>query len=79
LSNTLPIYWGNEEIHKDVSTKSFINVNDYESLDKVVDLIIEIDNNDDLYFDYVNQNYIEHKENNIFTEEYIVDLMKSLV
>jgi len=79
ISNTIPIYWGNESISNDISTKCFINVHDYESLDKVIEKIIEIDDDDDLYKDYINQNYIEQKENNIFTEEYIVDLMKSLV
>lgn len=79
ISNTIPIYWGNEEISKDINTKAIINVNDYKSLDEVVELIIEIDNDDNLYLDYINQNYIEVKENNIFTKEYIIDLMNSLV
>jgi len=46
---SIPIYFGDKYISKDFNTKSFINVCDYNSLDEVVDRIIEIDNDDELY------------------------------
>lgn len=79
LANTIPIYWGNADISKDINTKCIINVHDYDSFSDVVNRIIEIDSDDDLYLDYVNQKYVEDTKDNIFSKEYIVELMKTLV
>lgn len=53
LAGSIPIYWGNPEITRDFSDKSFINVHTYKNLEKVVDRIIEIDNDDNLYQSYL--------------------------
>ncbi len=49
IAHTIPIYWGNPEIHKDFNQKSFINCHDYKSFDAVIDRVKEIDQNDELY------------------------------
>lgn len=49
ISNTIPIYWGNPEIDRDFNTESFINCHDYESFAEVIERIIEIDQNEQLY------------------------------
>lgn len=60
----IPIYWGDPEIGKHFNTKSFINVMDYPSIDDVVKEIIRIDEDEELYRNYiaepalVNSNYI---------------------
>lgn len=79
LANTIPIYWGNADISNDINTKCIINVHDYDNLNDVVDKVIEIDSDDNLYFDYINQKYVEDTKDNIFSKEYIVELMKILV
>lgn len=48
-ANTIPIYWGNPEVIRDFNPKAFINCNDYNSLDEVVQRVIELDNNDEEY------------------------------
>lgn len=78
LSNTIPIYWGNKDISKDLNTKRFINYYDYANFGAMIDKIIEIDNNDDLFLEYVNQDYIIDKNNSIFKKEYIIELMKQI-
>lgn len=52
-AGTVPIYWGDPRIKEVFNSESFIFVNDYESLDKVVDKIKEIDQNEDLYLKYL--------------------------
>lgn len=49
MAGTIPIYWGNPEIGKEFNTRSFINCHDCNSLEEVVERVIEIDNNDQLY------------------------------
>jgi hypothetical protein len=78
LSNTVPIYWGNKDISKDLNTKSFVNYYDYDDFDSMIEKIIEIDNNDDLFLEYVNQDYVLDKRNSIFEREYIIELMKNI-
>lgn len=48
-SLSVPIYWGNPDIAKDVNPKSFINCNDYDSFDDVIKRVIELDNDDEQY------------------------------
>jgi hypothetical protein len=77
MALSLPIYWGNPEIHKDFNTKSFINWNDYGSNEKVIEKIIEIDNDNDLYMDYMKQNYSNNDE--LFKIEYLVNIFEEVL
>jgi hypothetical protein len=57
LSNTIPIYWGNELAHKDFNSKSFINYHEFDSIDKIIDLIVEIDNDKNLFLEYISSGF----------------------
>lgn len=47
---TIPIYWGNPEIIRDVNSNAFINCNDYgNDFDAVIQRVKEIDQDDDCY------------------------------
>lgn len=78
LSNTIPIYWGNKNVHKDLNTKCFVNYYDYNDFDLMMEEIIKIDNNDDLFLEYLNQNYVINTDSSIFSKEYMVELMKKI-
>lgn len=52
-AGTVPIYWGDPRIKEVFNPESFVFVNDYESLDAVVDKVKEIDQNDALYLKYL--------------------------
>ena len=58
--NSIPIYWGSQTVDIDFNPKSFINCHDYENMGRVIDRIIEVDNNDDLYYNYVSQPKFRH-------------------
>jgi hypothetical protein len=47
--NTIPIYWGDPLVNRDFNKDSFLNLHDFESEEHLIERIIEIDNNDDLY------------------------------
>jgi len=77
IALSVPIYWGNPDIHKDFNTKSFVNWNDYGSNEKAVERIIEIDNDDDLYMDYIKENYCSNDY--LFTIDYLVDIFDKII
>ena len=47
--NTLPIYWGNPMVYKDFNADSFVNVNDFTSMEDAVQHIVDLDNDDTKY------------------------------
>jgi hypothetical protein len=59
--NCLPVYWGNPLISRDFNTKSFINIHDYKSQDAAIEEIIRIDNNVEVYDEYLSQPWFEKK------------------
>ena len=65
---SLPIYWGNELVHLDFNPKSFINYYDYRSEEALIERIIEIDQNDDLYLEYLRQPYYHGNHVNQFVD-----------
>lgn len=55
IANTVPIYWGDPLIEDIYNKKAFLDINDYGSMKEVVERIIEIDNNDELYMEMINE------------------------
>ena len=51
-AGTVPIYWSDERCSNDFNVKSFINLNDFESMDRLVDHVLEVDGNEELYLSY---------------------------
>jgi hypothetical protein len=60
LVDSLPVYWGNPLIHRDFNKKSFLNYYDFDSDEELIERIIEIDRNDDLWAEYLSQPYYEN-------------------
>jgi hypothetical protein len=52
---TIPVYYSDSNIEKDFNKNSFLNLNDYESMEHFCDRILEIDSNESLYKDIVEQ------------------------
>ena len=53
--NTIPVYWGNPFINREFNTRSFINCHDYKNLQQVIEQIIRVDKDDDLYARYLKE------------------------
>jgi hypothetical protein len=79
MAYSIPIYWGNIRINEDFNNKSFINWHDYGNDEAVIERIIEIDNNDDLYMDYMNEMYVTDKENSVFTKDYLINIFEKII
>lgn len=59
-SLTLPIYWGDPMIGNDFNTKSFIHVRDFKNEQFVVDCILEMQANRDLYVNKINEPFLHN-------------------
>ncbi len=68
LVNSLPIYWGNPLVDRDFNTNSFLNYFDFKNENELIEKIIEIDQNDDLYIDYMQQPYFIDNRVNHFID-----------
>ena len=79
LANSIPIYWGNPEISKEFNTKSFINFHDYNTIDDVINKIIELDNNDKLYEEYLQQPFVTDYENSPLNLNNIITFFKTKI
>ena len=53
-SGSIPVYWGGDAVRKYFNPESYINIDDYDSMQSVVDRMIEINNDDDLFEHMIN-------------------------
>jgi hypothetical protein len=63
FTNTIPIYWGAPDVVDDFNETSFINANKFNNDDELINYILKIDDNKELYHDMLNQPWF--KDNNI--------------
>ena len=69
MAQSVPIYWGNPLIGKEVNSKAFVNCNDFDNdFDKVIQKIIELDNDDKKYLKMLKANKI--KRNSFFRKQH---------
>lgn len=61
-ANTVPIYWGAPDVGLDFNTDRFINVNDFESDDALMDRITQLDRDDDAYCEMLAQPWFPRGE-----------------
>lgn len=61
-AQTIPIYWGDPSIGQFFNEKAFINIQSYGSFDEVLERIIEIDNNPDLFFEILKEPMLKIKD-----------------
>lgn len=70
LARCVPLYWGNPEIAREFNPRSFINYYDFPNEDAMIEKIIELDQDDAKYLEYLRQPYFH---NNLPNEYYSHD------
>ena len=48
-AKSIPIYWGNADVSKEINPEGFINCHDYESFEHVIEKVKELDTNETKY------------------------------
>jgi hypothetical protein len=67
-AKTIPIYWGSPTIEIDFNPDAFLNWHDYLDDDLFIKRIIELDTNDELYYDMINQPPFRNNKKNKFMD-----------
>ena len=67
-SGCIPIYWGNKNVVKDFNPSTFINANDFNNLDELVQHIKLVDLDDTLYESYFKEQIFTDYWLNIFND-----------
>jgi hypothetical protein len=62
----LPIYWGNPDVHLDFNPRSFINAWDGDDLDALVEQVVQVDRDDELYCRILREPWYHGNEVNEF-------------
>jgi GR25 family glycosyltransferase involved in LPS biosynthesis len=68
-SNCIPIYWGHPEVVKDFNPTTFINANNYSNFDKLIEYIIKVDSNDELYKSFFKEHMLSPEWSDILTDK----------
>lgn len=80
LVNSIPIYFGNKKVGRDFNEKCFINYHDFKSMKDLINHIIEVDTNDELYKEYIEQPIFKDKKQHYFnSRERIIKKLNEIV
>ena len=66
IARCLPIYWGDPEIGQQFNPRSFLNAADFPSEEALIEKIIELDNDDAKYLEYLRQPYFHNDTPNLY-------------
>jgi len=78
-AHSIPIYFGDPLVIKDFNPKSFINCHDDADFDETIERIIEIDSNDELYYQMLSEPWFRNDcEPAYLNENYILDRFESI-
>jgi len=78
IAGTIPIYWGSPLVIADFNPAAFINCHAYSSLKEVVDKVIELDQDNDLYLQMYNQP-VFIKEPAYMQEDYLLNFYSYII
>lgn len=62
FTNTIPIYWGAPDVGDDFNDKSFINYHNFDNDEEFIDYILKVDNDDELYYNMLNEPWFNNNE-----------------
>lgn len=79
-ARTLPLYWGNPLVGNDFNANAFLDYSNYPNVNAMVEHIIELDNNDNLYLEFTKQPcYPDGVFPSAATPEKLLDQLETIV
>lgn len=80
MGGCIPIYWGSNSCKEEFNQKSFLNWHDFENDEQLINKIIELDQNDEIYKQMYSEPYlIDNKENNYMGDDRVVNFLKKII
>jgi hypothetical protein len=78
-ARALPIYWGNRGVDREFNPRSFLNYFDFPSEEALIEKIIELDQDDAKYFEYLRQPYFHNNQpNEFFSHERLLNQFEKI-
>jgi hypothetical protein len=79
VARCLPIYWGDPTINEQFNPRSFLNRADFPSDEALIGKIIELDNDDAKYLEYLRQPYFHNdRPNQFFNRQRVLDFFEKI-
>jgi alpha(1,3/1,4) fucosyltransferase len=79
-SNSIPIYFGSENVVEDFNKETFINANDFKSIKEVLEYVKKVDNDKNLYNSYMNKPILTKKWiDNLDSKKYYKNLLDKIL
>jgi alpha(1,3/1,4) fucosyltransferase len=79
VARCLPIYWGDPDINEHFNPRSFLNRADFQSDEALIEKIIELDQDNAKYLEYLRQPYFyDDKPNLFFDRQRILDFFEKI-
>lgn len=76
----IPIYWGNPLVSKDFNNKRYIDYNNYETEEELINKLIEIDKNDELAIDMIIQHaFSVEKLNHNYEKAKVLEVLSNII
>ena len=73
-AGSVPIYWGNSLISREFNPARFLNYADYGSDEALIERIVELDNDDQQYLDYLRQPlFYDNRPNEYYAPELLLE------
>lgn len=72
-ANTIPIYFGDENIEEIINPKAFINCKSIDDFENTINKVIKLDNDDNMYLEMVNASILNN-ENLLKEKEYELEM-----
>ena len=79
LVNSIPIYFGNKKVGRDINPKSFINASDFKNVNEVIKHVIKVDNDDELYRRYLEEPFFKGDSLYINNEEKVLKMLTKII
>ena len=79
VARCLPIYWGDPDINAHFNPRSFLNRADFPSDEALIEKIIELDQDDGKYLEYLRQPYFHNDQpNRFFNRQRTLDFFENI-
>ena len=79
VARCLPVYWGDPDINEEFNPRSFLNRADFPSDEALIEKIIELDNDDVKYMEYLRQPYFYNDQpNQFFNRQRVLDFFEKI-
>jgi hypothetical protein len=76
----VPIYWGNPRVVEEFNPASFINANDFSSLEGLAKRVEEVDRSETLYQEYLRQPFFrDNRPNEYFDRDRLLDFFTRII